>query len=131
MEEAPGVHISSWIVYRLNHTPPLCQPLSTQKPSETLPARRDSKPISANNAVTQLSLRIVLADQDMLPKSLWILLAAGEVCCVKSPQGTASFSVRLRIIEMAAYCCVVIKSQVTWVLSSLWRFNMCSRDRSV
>lgn len=76
------MHTCSWIVYRLNHTPPLCQPLSTQKPLETLPARRDNKPISANNAVTQLSLRIVLADQDMLPKSLWILLAAGEVWCV-------------------------------------------------
>lgn len=90
-----------------------------KKSSETLSARRDNKPISANNAVTQLSLRIVLSDQDMLPKSLWILLAVGEVCCVNSRQDTAGFSVRERTKEMAAYCCVVIKSQVTLILSSL------------
>lgn len=67
---------SSWIVYRLNRTPPLYQPLSIQNPW------RDSKPISANSAETQLGLQIVVrADRDTLPIRLWIHLPAGEVCC--------------------------------------------------
>lgn len=82
MEEAPG---GLQLLLDCLQTQPHTSIVSASfhpKPLETLPAWRDSKPISANSAETQLGLQIVVrADRDTLPIRLWIHLPAGEVCC--------------------------------------------------